>query len=162
MKKVVTLTAFILVLTLGFIYLNQGKLSAGDKDGKKDCSSSCSDSKDIKAGGEWSSYEFVTDKAVSDEMKSSLQSDLMGVAGVKEVKFSTSCSVSKMTKVIVYYAAGETSEENIASFVKDKSYDCSGHNGCNKDGVKSGESKDGTDCQKECPHKDKSKESKQL
>ena len=162
MKKIVTLTAFVLVLALGFLYLNQSMLIADDRDGKKDCSSSCNKSKDIKAGGEWSSYEFVTDKACCDEMKTGLQNDLLGVAGVKEVKFGLTCGVSKMSQVTVYYAAGETSEENIAAFVKDKSYDCSGHSGCNKDGVKSGEGKDGSDCQKECPHKDKSKESKQL
>jgi hypothetical protein len=162
MKKVISLTAVILVLTFGFIYLNQGMLKSGQKDGDKNCSSTCSKNKDIKAGGEWSEYEFVTDKACSDEMKTSLQADLMNIAGVKEVKFGSSCSVSKMTMVRVYYSSGETSEENIASFVKDKSYDCQGHNGCNKDGIKSGESKDGTDCPKECPHKDKSKESKQL
>ena len=125
MKKAVSLTAFILVLALGFLYMNQSYLIADDRDGNKDCSSSCSKSKDIKAGGEWSSYEFVTDKACCDEMKTSLQKDLMGVAGVKEVKFSISCSVSKMTQVTVYYAAGETSEENLAAYLKDKSYDCS-------------------------------------
>ena len=114
----------------------------------------------IKTGGEWASYEFVTDKACCDEMKSSLQSDLMTVAGVKEVKFGSSCSVSKMSMVTVYYSAGETSEENISSFIKDKSYECTGnHSGCNKDGVKSGE---GNDCQKECPHKEKTKDTKQL
>lgn len=162
MKKIISLTAFILLLALGFLYINQSYLIADDRDGKKDCSSSCSKSKDIKAGGEWSSYEFITDKAYSSETKDELQKDLMGVAGVKEVKFGPSCSVSNMSQVIVFYAAGETSEDNIASFVKDKSYDCSSHSGCNKDGVKSGESNSGKDCPKECPHMDKSKDSKQL
>ena len=157
--KIISLTAFFLVLAFGFLYLNQNLLIADDRDGKKDCSSSCSHSKDVKAGGEFSSYEFVTDKACCEEMKTGMQTDLMSVAGVKEVKFSTSCSVSKMTQVIVYYAAGETTEENIATYLKDKSYDCSGgHSGCNKDGVKSGDGKDGN----ECPHKEKSKDTKQL
>ena len=160
--KIISLTGFILLLAFGFLYLNQNLLIADDRNGEKDCSSSCSKSKDVKAGGEFSSYEFVTDKACCDEMKTGLQTDLMSVAGVKEVKFNTSCSVSKMTQVTVYYAAGETSEENISSYLKDKSYDCSGHLGCSKDGVKSGEGKDGKDCQKECPHKEKSKDSKQL
>lgn len=162
MKKVVSLTALVLVLALGFLYLNQSYLIADDRGGKKDCSSSCSKSKDIKAGGEWSSYEFVTDKASSDELKSGLQNDLMGIAGVKEVRFGTSCSVSKMSQVTVFYAAGETTEESIAAFVKDKNYDCSNHSGCDKDGVKSGEGSSDKDCQKECPGMQKSKDSKQL
>ena len=31
-----------------------------------------------------------------------------------------------MTNVTIMYSAGETNEENIASFIKDKSFDCSG------------------------------------
>jgi len=162
-RKVITLTGFLLVLAFGFLYLNQSLLIADDRNGEKDCSSSCSKNKEVKAGGEFSSYEFVTDKACCDEMKTGLQTDLMSVAGVKEVKFSTACSVSKMTQVTVFYAAGETSEENIAAYLKDKNYDCSGgHPGCNKDGVKSGEGKDGKDCEKECPGKNKTKDLKQL
>lgn len=166
MKKIVSLTAFILVLALGFLYLNQGLLVADDRDGKKDCSSTSSSctqkNKDVKAGSEWSSYEFVTDKACCDEMKTSLQTDLLTVAGVKEVKFGSTCGSTKMSAVTVFYAAGETTEENIASYLKDKSYDCSGHSGCEKDGVKSGESKDGKDCEKQCPSKQKVKDTKQL
>jgi len=56
-----------------------------------------------------------------------------------------------MSQVTVYYSAGETSEETIAAFLKDKNYDCSGHTDCDKGGS-----------HKECPNKEKSKESKQL
>jgi hypothetical protein len=96
-------------------------------------------------------------------MKSSLQTELLTVAGIKEVKFGSSCSESKMTNVTVFYAAGETNAENIAAFLKDKNYDCSGKS-CTKDGVKSGETKkEGCDTKKECPGKNKkSSDSKQL
>ena len=159
--KIISFSAVILVSAFAFLYLNQNLLIANDRDDcNKNCSSSYSCSKDIKAGGEFSSFEFITDKASSGDMKTELENDLRSVDGVKDVKFGSSCSYSKMTKVTVYYSAGETSEEIIASFVKDKSYDCSGHNGCNKDGVNSG--KDGMDCPRGCPHKEKTKDTKQL
>jgi len=160
MKKTISLTAIVLLLSLGLLYINQGRLIADDWNKNKDCSSECKNSKDVKTtSGEFSSYEFITDKACCDEMKTDLQSGLMGVAGVKEVKFGSSCSVSHMTQVTVLYSAGETSEENIASFIKDKKFECEGHNGCSKDGKSSGND---NDCKKQCPHKDKTKDTKQL
>ena len=87
--------------------------------------------KEIKAGGnEYSSYEFVTDKACRDEMKTSMQNDLMSLNGVKEVKFGESCEVSKMTKVSVFYSPGDTNEEAITKYIKDKDYNCSEHGNC--------------------------------
>lgn len=160
MKKTVSITALVLLVSLVLLYVNQGRLIADDRNGNKDCSTECKHSKDDKTtSGELSSYEFVTDKACCDEMKTELQTSLLGVAGVKEVKFSSTCNVSKMTQVTVMYSAGETSEENIASFIKDKKIDCEGHNGCNQEGKSSGND---NDCGKQCPHKDKSKDSKQL
>ncbi len=182
-KKILGIAAIVVVFAMGFLYLNQGYLVASDKDGKtcdkdsKSCSktssenkTSCDDknknsgSSEIKAGGEWNEYAFTTDQACCEQMKSDLQKELSSVAGVKEIKFSSTCNVSKMTQVTVYYSAGETSEEKLASFVKDKSYDCSGKSGCDKDGVKSGETKKGgCDGKKECPSKEKkSSDSKQL
>ncbi|MBZ0202324.1 MAG: hypothetical protein K8I03_04830 [Ignavibacteria bacterium] len=166
-KKVISLAAVVVFFALGFLYLNQGYLVAGDKDGN--CSSSCTDksscssSSEVKTGGEFESYEFVTDQACCDEMRSALQTELLGVAGVKEVKFGSTCNVSKMTQVSVMYAAGETNSDNIASVVKGKNYDCSGKS-CEKDGVKSGETKkEGCNPNDECPSgKQKSKDSKEL
>jgi hypothetical protein len=176
-KRIIPVAALVVVFALGFLYVNQNYLAAGDKDGK-DCQnkSGCtSGNKDVKAGGDFQSYEFITDKACCDEMKASLQKDLMNSAGVKEVKFGTTCTSSKMTQVSVYYAAGETSSETISSFIKDKNYDCSGsgctEKGCDKMGEKSGEKhemksgmeKGGCDGKNECPSmKQKSKDSKQL
>ncbi len=125
--------------------------------------SSCSDkTNEVKAGGEFQSYLFTTDKACCDGMRADLEKNLLTVAGIKEVKFSTTCNVSKMTNVTVMYSSGETSEENIASYLKDNNMDCSGKS-CDKDGKKSGEKKDGCDTKKECPSgKQKSNDSKQL
>jgi hypothetical protein len=161
MKKTVSITAFVLLISLGLLYLNQGSLIADDWNKNKDCSSQCKHSKDVKTtSGDYSSYEFITDKACCNEMKTELETSLMGVAGVKGIKFSSSCSVSHMTQVTVLYSAGETSESSIASFIKDKKYECEGHNGCNKDGKSSGSD---NDCSKQCPqHKEKSKDTKQL
>ncbi len=182
-KKILSISALVVIFSFGFLYLNQAYLVAHDKesgDCKKECTqktagktgdksgcdkSSCGDNKsEIKAGGEYSSYQFTTDKACCEEMKADLQKNLLGVAGVKEVKFSSTCNVSKMTNVTVMYSAGETSEENIASFIKDKSFDCSGGKDCDKDGMKSGEKKDGCDGKNECPgmKNKKSNDSKQL
>lgn len=147
-RKFILLASLVLVFTLGFLYVNHNYLSANDRDGKNDCAnySGCTQHKtsEIKAGGEWSSYEFTTDKASCNEMKSSLKTELMNLDGVKDVKFSSTCTVSKMTNVSIYYSAGETSQEKLASFVKDKGYDCSG---CDKH---------------ECPMKNKKTGSKNI
>lgn len=172
-KKIIGIASIVVVFALGFLYLNQGYLAANDKDGNT-CSSSCDDkgknsgTSSIKAGNEWSSYEFTTDKACCEQMKSDLQKELGSVAGVKEVKFSQTCNVSKMTNVTVLYAAGETNEETIVSFVKNKSYDCSskceGKSGCDKksNDTKMDAGKDGCNPNKECPGKNKSEEPKKL
>lgn len=135
--KFISFASLVMVFTLVFLYANHNNLSAGDRDKKKECTSSSgcikNKSNEIKAGGEWSTYEFLSDKAYDNETKSNLRNELMSAAGVKDVKFSHSCSVSNMTYVSVYYAAGETSEETLASLVKGKGFDCSG-NGC--DGTK--------------------------
>lgn len=174
-KKILSIASLTIVFALTFFYLNQNFLAANDKDGKT-CTNktACDDrnkdvkNKVLKAGGDYETYEFTTDQACCDEMKSELQVDLLTIAGVKEIKFSPTCSVSKMTNVTVYYAAGETNAENISAFVKDKNYDCSGK-GCTKDGVKSGDKKtgdkkEGCDGKKQCtPNKEtKNKETKNL
>lgn len=159
MKKTVSITAFVIITALGLLYLNQGLLIADDRDGKKDCSSECTQKKEVKTSGEFSSYEFVTDKACCDKMKTDLQTGLLSVAGVKEVNFGSTCNVSKMTSVTVLYAAGETTEDNIASFLKEQKIDCEGKSGCDKEGKTSGSE---SDCSKQCPSKSKTKDSKQL
>jgi len=134
----------------------------GDKSGcdKSGCDKSKCGDDNIKAGGEYSSYQFVTDKVTCEDSKADLQKNILSIAGVKEVSFGSTCNVSKMTNVTIMYAAGETSEENIAASLKEKNMDCSGKSGCNKDGKNSGDSKDGY---KDCPSKNKkSSDSKQL
>lgn len=162
-KKILTAAALVVVFALGFLYLNQGYLAANDKDDKS-CTnkSACDDkNKEVKAGGDLNEYAFTTDKACCDGMKADLQNELSSVAGVKEIKFGSTCSASKMTHVTVYYAAGETSEDALAKFVKDKSYDCQDKTGCNKDGTKS--MKEGGCDKKQCtPKEKKSSEQKQL
>ncbi len=142
-KKAIVISSFIIVIAAILVYTSFNYLIAGNRDGKTCTQSSCSQqTTETKAGGDLSSYEFVTDKACSDEMKSSLKSELMGIEGVKDVKFGMSCNVSKMTQVSVMYSAGETSQETLASFLKDKNYDCSG-SGCEKNGNCTGKKKDG-------------------
>ncbi|HRJ84822.1 MAG TPA: hypothetical protein PK753_04035 [Ignavibacteria bacterium] len=185
-KKFLGAAALVVIFAFGFLYLNQSYLIANDKDGKdcsKECTTSagdksgcdktaaiessgdktgcdkskCDDKNKIKAGGEFSSYQFVTDKVTCDDSKADLQKNILTIAGVKEVNFGSTCNVSKMTNVTIMYAAGETTEENIAASLKEKNMDCSGKSGCDKDGKNSG------DNSKECPSKNKkSSDSKQL
>ncbi len=134
-SKILIFTSLVLVLTFGFLYVNQTYLSSNDNNGKTRCTQSgCQHKmkdKDVKAGGnEWSKYEFVTDKACCDEMKSSMQKELMGVSGVKEVKFGSTCDVSKMTSVTIFYSSGETNETTLASYVKDKEFNCPDNGNC--------------------------------
>lgn len=135
-NRILVFTSLVLVLTVGFLYVNQNYLSANDKNGKKECTGhSCSKQnakdKEIKAGGEeYSTYEFVTDKACCDEMKTSMEKELMGINGVKEVKFGQSCEVSKMTNVSIRYSAEETNVEKISSIIKDKEFNCPDNGNC--------------------------------
>lgn len=189
-KKIISAAALVVIFAFAFLYLNQSYLIANDKDGKdcsssctektsgeksgcdktaatetsgdkKECDkSSCDDKKNIKAGGEFSSYQFVTDKVTCEDSKADLQKNILTIAGVKEVSFGSTCNVSKMTNVTIMYAAAENSEENIAASLKEKNMDCSGKTGCDKDGKKSGNNKEGY---KDCPSKNKkSSDSKQL
>ncbi len=190
-KKLLSISALVVIFVFGFLYLNQAYLVAHDKTSsgcdksscdktagiksstdktncdksscdKSSCDKSlCDENKgQIKAGGEYQSYQFVTDKVICEDTKADLQKNILSIAGVKEVSFGSTCNVSKMTSVTVMYSAGETSEENIATVLKEKKMDCSGNSGCNKDGKNSGDNKDGN---KECPSKNKkSNDSKQL
>lgn len=141
-KKIIVISSVILVMILGLLYANYSYLIAGDRDGKtctstSGCTSKSNDVKadnNINAGGELATYEFVTDKACCDDMKNTLQTELMGVAGVKEVKFGMSCTSSKITNVQVMYAAGETNDEALTSFLKEMNYDCVGQSGCGTEG----------------------------
>ncbi len=173
-KKIIAAAALVVIFAVTFLYLNQSYLIANDKDGKN-CSNECTektsnvkkdcdDKNSIKAGGDYSNYEFTTDKACCEEMKSDLQKNLLSFSGVKEVNFSSTCNVSKMTNVTVKYAAGETNEEAIAKYIKDNSYDCSTKSGCDKDGVKSGNNKNGCEDKSKCPgdKMKKSNDSKEL
>ena len=158
-RKLVYLSSLVLILAFGFLYVNSGSLTASDFTKKKCCndqSTSANTKKEIKAGGDqYSTYEFSTDKACCNEMRSSLQKELLGASGVKDVKFSETCSASKMTVVTIFYNSGETSETQIASLVKDKSSDCPEMPGCDKKGCskeKSGTKEKSGNNSGTCPH----------
>jgi hypothetical protein len=137
--KLIIVGSLILILVFGFIYSQKSSLIADDKDGKKkDCSSSCTEktgSAQTKSGcteknmsganasddkNGYSLYEFVTDKIHCDACKSGVSSELMGIAGVKEVEYSETCTASHMTSVKVYFVPTETTPEVIAASVKEK------------------------------------------
>jgi hypothetical protein len=163
-NKIIALVAVFAIFTAGLLYFSP--LQAGDKDGKKNCDySSCSKqmNKGIKAGGEWEKYEFVTDKACCDEMRNNLKSEALKLSGVKEVNFSKTCGMSKMSSVIIYYSASETNSDAIAASLKDKNFDCPSMPGCEKDCSKGCDknSKSGNE-QKECPHNNTNKEKKDI
>jgi hypothetical protein len=146
-NKILIFTSIVLILALGFIVMNRNYVASDNKYVKGTCTNSagCTKNHDVRAGGDVSTYEFVTDKACTDEERTAMQSALMNVTGVNDVKFGPSCSVSKMSNVTIYYSPDKTSSDNLASFVKDKQMDCS----------KMGNCPPGS-----CPHKDKTKESK--
>jgi len=133
-KKLILFSSAVVLLTFGFLYVNHSYLSAGSDDGKSGCtsSSSCVKYGEIKAGGEFETYEFVTDKACCDEMKTSLKTGLMSISGVKDVKFGHGCSMSKMTRVSVNFAGGETNKETIEAYILNNKLDCPDTENCPK------------------------------
>ncbi len=143
-KKIIVVCSLVVVLALGILYSTNNRLIADDKDGSKDCSSSCTknsgtssstenhsgcDSKKMSSTGTESSgnyavYEFTTDKIHCDDCKPGMTQKLMGVSGVKEVSFSETCKVSKMTNVKVYYSDKDTTPELISASVKENGLEC--------------------------------------
>ena len=153
-RKIIALSSVVLILALGFLYIQQGNLMAGDKNKSccmnKNTQKTSNDAPGIKAGGEkFASYEFSTDKACCEEMRSSMQKELLGISGVKEVKFSQTCTASKMTMVSVLYDAGATNESGIAASLKEKNIDCPQMPGCDKEGCS--KNKSGSNMQQQCP-----------
>ncbi|MEP7145942.1 MAG: hypothetical protein ABI792_02910 [bacterium] len=155
MKKKILITAsLILILVFGFLYTQKNILIADDKDGKKDCSSSCTEktssgvnksqctegnkqmsgtvSDDDKSG--YAVYEFVTDKIHCDGCKPEMSGKLMGITGVKEVNFDLTNTESRLTNVKVYFSATDTTPEIIAASVKENNL-CSTKDKCS-DGSK--------------------------
>lgn len=152
-NKILISGTLVLLMVLSFLfYTNNSNLIADDKDGKKDCSSqctqkagstenksSCTDSKtmsdanssDNKDG--FISYEFVTDKITCDDCKPGISNELMGISGVKEISYGETCKVSKMTSVKVIYSPEETSPEIISASVKEKGLEgnCGDGSKCN-------------------------------
>ena len=141
-NKIILTVSLIVLLVFGFIYSQNNNLIADDKDGKKDCSSQCtqkssstennSQSSDKNMSGanttegnnEYAVYEFVTDKVSCSETKSNMSGSLMGISGVKEVNYGETCNVSKMTNVKVYYNSSDTTPEIIAASVSEKGLTC--------------------------------------
>jgi len=143
-KKIIIIGSFVVILVFGILYTQSNSLIADDKDGKKDCSSSCtkktgtSSSTENKSGcssekiggattevaGEFPVYEFVTDKISCDGCKPGMSEKIMGISGVREVSYGETCKVSKMTSVKVYYSSSDTTPEIIAASVKDKALNC--------------------------------------
>ena len=137
-NKLIIIGTLIVLLVFGFIYTQNSSLIADDKDGKKDCSSSCTkkssstenkaQSSDQYTGGANASddksgyavYEFVTDKIHCDGCKQGMTDNILGISGVKEVDYGETCSVSKMTSVKVYFNETDTSADIIAASVKEK------------------------------------------
>ena len=143
-KKIIVISSLVFVLAIGILYSTNNRLIADDKDGNKDCSSSCTkttgtssstenksgcDSKKMsgsntEASGNFAVYEFTTDKISCDACKPGMTDKLMGVSGVKEVSFSETCNVSKMTSVKVFYSDTDTNPELISAAVKENKLDC--------------------------------------
>jgi len=143
-KKIVIIGSLVVILAFGFLYTQNNYLIADDKDGKKDCSSSCTkkagtgSSTENKSGcgsekmgganteviNENPVYEFVTDKIDCDGCKPGMSEKLMGISGVKEVSYGETCQVSKMTTVKVQYSSSDTTPEIIAASVKEKALNC--------------------------------------
>ena len=143
-KKIIVISSLVVVLAIGILYSMNNRLIADDKDGKKDCTSSCTkntgtssstenhsgcDSKKMsgantEASGNFAVYEFTTDKIHCDACKPGMTDKLMGVSGVKEVNFSETCNVSKMTNVKVFYSDKDTNPELISAAVKENKLDC--------------------------------------
>jgi hypothetical protein len=139
-KKIALFSSIALVIAVGLFYVQSNNLIADDKDGKKDCSSSCtektgsasSETKSSCTGKTMTStsagddktgyavYEFTTDAIHCDDCKPGMTEKIKSIGGVKEVEFGQTCSVSKQTNVKVYFNESETSTDAVAASVKEQ------------------------------------------
>ncbi len=139
-KKIALIGSIALVLAVGLFYVQSNNLIADDKDGKKDCSSSCtektgsassetkssctdktmqsSSGSDDKSG--YAVYEFTTDAIDCDGCKPGMTEKIKTIGGVKDVEYGQTCSVSKQTNVKVYFNESETTSEVVAASVKEQ------------------------------------------
>ncbi len=139
-KKIALIGSIALVLAVGLFYVQSNNLIADDKDGKKDCSSSCtektgsassetkssctdktmqsSSGSDDKSG--YAVYEFTTDAISCDGCKPGMTEKIKTIGGVKDVEYGQTCSVSKQTNVKVYFNESETTSEVVAASVKEQ------------------------------------------
>ncbi len=169
-KKIIALSSVALLLAFGFLYVNSQNVIASNRTFKKCCvdQSTSTTRQEVKAGGDdpvktdYARYMFTTDKACCNETRSSLQKQIMQAAGVKDVKFSETCSVSKMTNVTILYSASETSESQLASYVKDKCLGCSGQGDCDQQGCTKQKAGGKKDCPNGCPYKNKKTGGKEI
>ncbi len=141
-NKIIFIGSLIILLAFGFLYTQKSSLIADDKDGKKDCSSKCTqksgmsesksqcDEKNMSGAtgtsdnNAYAVYEFVTDKIHCDACKTGMTETLKKTAGVKEISYGETCSVSHMTSVKVFYSSSDTTPETIAASVKDNGLNC--------------------------------------
>lgn len=135
-SKIILICSVIVLLVCGLFYIQNNKLIADDKDGKKskkDCSSTCTqksgaesstDNSINNAGANYAVYEFVTDKVHCDGCKTGISDKLMSVAGVKEINYGETCQVSHMTNVKVFYSETDTTPEIIAASIKENNLSC--------------------------------------
>ncbi len=139
-KKIALFASVALVLAAGVFYAQSNNLFADDKDGKKDCSSSCTsktgtssaESKssctgktmtDASAGDDQpgsATYEFTTDMIHCDDCKPGMTEKIKTISGVKEVQYGETCSVSKMTSIKVLFDPSVTNSEVVAASVKEQ------------------------------------------
>jgi hypothetical protein len=139
-KKIALFASIALVLALGLFYTQSNILIADDKDGKKDCSSSCTEKTgsssaeskssctsktmsgkstgDDKSG--YAVYEFTTDAIHCDGCKPGMTEKIKAIGGVKEVEYGETCGVSKMTSIKVFFNESETTSEAVAASVKEQ------------------------------------------
>lgn len=139
-KKIALFGTIAMVLAVGLFYVQSNNLIADDKDGKKDCSSTCTEKTgsassetkssctsktttststgDDKAG--YAVYEFTTDAIDCDGCKPGMTEKIKTIGGVKEVEFGQTCSVSKQTNVRVYFNESETTSDVVAASVKEQ------------------------------------------
>ena len=141
-NKIIFTVSLVVLLVFGFLYTQKNVLIADDKDGKKDCSSQCtqktsstenksqcteknmSGANTTDDNNGYAVYEFVTDKISCDACKTSMSGNLMGISGVKEINYGETCKVSKMTNVKVYFNSADTTPEVIAASVSEKGLGC--------------------------------------
>jgi hypothetical protein len=132
MKKILLFSIFGIFIIVGivFTYYNNPNLFTKKKNCSAEFSSEIGSDKESMSYDVWSVAEFTTKGTSYSVSESSLRKSIIGVTGIKDVRFGETCSGSRNTNVKIYYSPKKTDLATIQASFDEIGIECSGFKEC--------------------------------